>query len=648
MRGSTAGGDAEFASYIKHTYEIVRLLPEIDETIGAIQSSNTAADAQDLQNLYLDGFALISSRSSWSRIFLGSLTGVLCFYIAVLVYRLRRQSLHLEQRLDFETLIAEVRNWFDEEPLRVESAITSTLEQYASFFEASRYAFAIVDMDTGGIKESYGDTDDPTHRAIFQRFGEQIQKVTSDDKIHHDRFVYHNLTRRNFQEISEETLSTGAMTAGTIDARTAGALILRRRSIRTKPDHGEVRLLGQAVVALNQNLRAHRERLAKEVLEARLDHSERLEAVGTLAGGIAHEFNNALGAILGYGEMALQLRGTSARTRHYVSEIVASGQRAKHIIDQVLTFSRKRERISRPFDTREAIDEIVPLVRLAVHRSIEVQTSIPEQLPAVLGNPIEFQQVIMNLCMNAAEAITEQGLVTVSAQRAQISRRLCLSHGDLSPGMYVLVTVKDTGHGIRDAVLPHIFDPFFTTKSPRGGTGLGLAAVHGHVTGMNGKIDVRSQSQVGTRFSLYFPALDEPPIPLSRFFNERTVPLGRGEMVLIAQRDTNLRLMYEEKIAALGYEPVGFATLDDLETWLRQKEKLPDIILLDVDLWDETPNLSEVVERFLPVNTLVMTDPERDGISRRSAPDITFLRKPVTSVALASALFNGIGICHLP
>jgi signal transduction histidine kinase len=648
IRVSEASRNPQVSSYVAHAELILDTLPSVDHTIDAIQASQTSLEAQKLQTIYLDAYGLINIRASWSRILLGVIAGFLCLYIATLVYRLRTQTYRLTQQLDFENLIGEIRERFAGDPTSIDMAASHALQRLARFFEAERFAFAVVDSETGQIRRWFDDADDPAQRAVVERFSEQAAISILGDHSNRDRFLYNNLRQRGIQALPEGALSAGSIAAASIDPTTFGVLLLRHSHVRRKPNSDEVRLRGQAVLVLVQNLRSHGERLSKEVLEARLEHSERLEAVGTLAGGIAHEFNNALGAILGYGEMALQLRGTSARTRRYVQEIVASGERAKHIIDQILTFSRKRERISKPFDVREAVEEIVPLVRLSMPGAVNVSIDVTETLPAVFGNPIEIQQVIMNLCKNAADAMQDNGHIEISAHRIEITRTLYLSHGELPPGGYVLLRVSDDGIGIQKSVLPHIFEPFFTTKSAKGGTGLGLAAVHGHVTGMKGKIDVSSLPGNGTRFSLYFPHVRDEPVPLAQFFNERTTPLGKGEVVLIGQPDTNLRLMYEEKIAALGYEPVGFARTDELKDWIRKNGKQPDLILLDLHLWPELPDWRSVTAEFAPCNILFMTEPELDGIDPRLIPEVALLRKPVSSVALATALFNGIGVCHLP
>jgi len=640
---SDAANVAEVRTYVAHARMILATLPAVDGTIASIQASQTPVEAQLLQKHYLDAFGVISVRSAWSRILLGSISVLLCIYVAILVYRLRSQTNRLTQQLDLENLIADIKQRFSDDFDSVANAVMDSLVIVAEFFDASRYAFVVVDTSSRSVVESFGNVEAPTLAGLTARFSDQISASTMAEKLHWDRFFYQNLQRSEMQALPEGSLSAGSVVATSIDAGKVGLLFLEHAEIRKKPGSDEIRLLGQAIVALSHSLRGKRERKERQELEGRLEHAQRLEAVGTLAGGIAHEFNNALSAIMGYGEMALELNQAPSRTRQYIQEIVSSGLRAKHVVDQILTFSRKRERVSRPFDVKEAIDDIVPLVKMSIPDTIQLSSTIAPNMPAVAGNPIELQQVIMNLCTNAAQAAGENGRIQISAQMAEFSTDIALSHGNITAGRYVLVGLTDNGTGIAPGLFPYIFEPFFTTRVNRGGTGLGLAAVHGLVTAMDGRIDVESRQGEGTTFNLYFPVSAEAPVPLEQFFNERTVPLGNGEMVLLGQRDHNLRLMYEEKIAALGYEPVGFESLSALKDWVSESARAPDLILLDLDLWQVMPDLRHIAGEFGQTTTVFIVEPEHAGADHRVFADISMLRKPISSNRLAATLFELIG-----
>jgi hypothetical protein len=248
----------------------------------------------------------------------------------------------------------------------------------------------------------------------------------------------------------------------------------------------------------------------------------------------------------------------------------------------------------------------------------------------------------MNLCKNAAQASAETRSVEIVVRAVEARTKTALSHGELVPGHYALLSVSDSGSGIAENVLPHIFEPFFTTKSTLGGTGLGLAAVHGNLTGMNGKIHVESQLNIGTRFDLYFPISVEPPIPLKQFFDERSVPLGNGQTVVILEQELTLRIMYEEKIAALGYEPIGFASLEALLKWLDAEANIADLIIIDVVSAAASGHL-KIDGSIQAAPILLIADYVSDAsIDEHSLRTLGALRKPVSSVSLASAMFNKV------
>ncbi len=634
---SGAGTRPDVRSYVTHAKMILTILPQVDSTIEAIQQSQTSTEAQALQSEYLDGYGMLSSQSAWSRLLLGSISALLCGYVAVLIYRLRSQTHKLTQQLDFENLISDIKKRFYEDFDTITDALSDSLQMTADFFDAGQFAFAVLNSQTGEIEHVSGESDTMSFQTLVERFSQGLRSHSAEEKIQWDRFYYDNLQQSDLHNLPEGLLSAGSLAASRIGEQSIGLLFLEHSQVRRKPEADEVRLLGNAVVTLAQCIRTHRDREERNALEARLEHSQRLEAVGTLAGGIAHEFNNALGAILGYGEMALQIRRNANQTRRYVQEMVSSGQRAKHIIDQILTFSRKRDRISQPFDLAEAVRDIFPLIRMSLPPTNNVTLS-EESVPPVLGNPIELQQVLMNLCTNAVQACGEYGEVNVDVSSIDLLGRTYLSHGELGAGRYTVLSVTDNGAGIPPTVLPHIFEPFYTTKAKSGGTGLGLAAVHGYVSGMNGRIDIESRSESGTRFRLYFPASARKAIPLSDFFNERILNRGAGETILIGQRESTVRLLHEDKIAALGYEPVGLSSLGGVKRWIGRNTRLPDLIILDLDLWTVKPSLAAIAAEFAPVPTIFMVDPQRDTVDPRFVSDYTILRKPVSAINLASTL----------
>ncbi|MDL2403512.1 two-component system VirA-like sensor kinase [Rhizobium mayense] len=639
-----AGATSEVQSFVAHAKIILSTLPGVDATIEKILASDTSRKAEILQDDYLHAFDLARVQLARSRVLLGSISLLLCGYIAVLIYRLQAQTLRLTRQLEFENVVAEIRAQLGNKTESLETALSGIMDLLSAFFDASDFAFATVDPRSGAVERTFGNAEDNLVQGVAECYAKLLGHYGSDpeDEHHPHGFHYWNLQQSDGGSFPSKPLSAGCVVICSINDDLLGLLFLSHNELRAKPSSHDIRLYGQAALTLARSLRELTDRKEKEVLEVRLEHAQRLEAVGTLAGGIAHEFNNTLGAILGYGEMALQLRRIPVQGRHYVEQIVSSANRAKHIIDQILTFGRKRERSCKPFDLGEAVRDILPLIQASLPKEAEFKIEIAANLPAVLGSPLEIQQIITNLVTNATQASRETAKIRVTVKEIERRVRAELSHGDLLPGRYVLLAISDNGSGIAESVLPHIFEPFFTTKERQGGTGLGLAAVYGLVTGMSGRIHVATDVDKGTCFQLYFPGSPQAAIPLTQIFNERSVPIGHGETVLLAEDDTTARSMHEEKIAALGYEPVGFSCYESLLRWLDNGKRVADLAIVDLDIWETVPDLARITRELDPLPILLMVDPVKPGVDPKILTQFSILRKPVSSMRLAHAIADKI------
>jgi signal transduction histidine kinase len=420
---------------------------------------------------------------------------------------------------------------------------------------------------------------------------------------------------------------------------TTAVCIIEFLDPRSRPSVDEAVLLENAVRHLLQTLNYHRKQQGHAMLERRLEHAERLQAVGTLAGGIAHEFNNILVAILGYGEMLLQLLRPRSTTRQYVQEIVKAAERSRVIIDQILALSRKHERVHKPFDLREVVGDIEALLRVSLPVGIELVTQATCDDCIIDGNPVDIQQSLMNLSKNAAEAMDGTGTIQIGLRPVFVGSRRIISHGVLPPGDYVVLSVSDTGKGIAAGVLANIFEPFFTTRSRSGGTGLGLAAVHGNVTALNGRIDVTSVLGEGTSFEIFIPRSSKDPVPVRQFFTEERVPLGNGEIVAIYEKDKNALSAYEDQLAALGYEPVGMSDWDQLADLLRKNDHNVEVLLIDINSIPSWKSTAELDAIFGEMPLLFISEhPEIMSAKLRNLTPTDVIRKPVASNLLASAL----------
>ncbi|MEE8303327.1 MAG: PAS domain S-box protein, partial [Candidatus Tectomicrobia bacterium] len=245
-------------------------------------------------------------------------------------------------------------------------------------------------------------------------------------------------------------------------------------------------------------------------LEEQLRQAQKMEAIGTLAGGIAHDFNNILSAIIGYAELSTYDIPQTSPLMHNIQEVLTAGHRAKDLVQQILTFSRRHEQERKPVHLHLIVNETLKLLRASLPTTIEIQPYIRKDVGNVLADPTQMHQVLMNLCTNAGHAMRDTGgVLEIRLDLMEVNDVFVAHHPILQPGPHVRLTVRDSGHGMNPDILERIFEPFFTTKEIGKGTGMGLAVVHGIVTSHSGAIAVQSSPGQGTTVKIYLPRIDE-------------------------------------------------------------------------------------------------------------------------------------------
>jgi len=293
------------------------------------------------------------------------------------------------------------------------------------------------------------------------------------------------------------------------------------------------------------------EDMRKSLLRSRegLLRSARMEAVGRLAGGVAHDFNNLVMIIKGYSELLLD--SATPQARPYLEEIKNAGERASGLTRQLLAFSRKQVLEAQVLDPNQTVRNMVKMLRVLIGEDIELVTNLSGQIGRVQADPGQLEQVIMNLAVNARDAMPNGGKLIVETQSCYLDETYAATHSEVSPQAYVLIAVTDTGSGMSKETLEHIFEPFFTTKEPGKGTGLGLATVYGIVKQSHGHINVYSELGMGTTFKVYFPSLDKSvPLPATRQVG--AAPKGDGTILLV-EDEAALRVLAAESLKRLGY-----------------------------------------------------------------------------------------------
>ncbi|MCA1987924.1 MAG: PAS domain S-box protein [Desulfarculus sp.] len=302
----------------------------------------------------------------------------------------------------------------------------------------------------------------------------------------------------------------------------------------------------------------------EDSLQAQLRQAQKMEAIGTLAGGIAHDFNNILASILGYSEIVLHdLLPEGHPAQDPLREVIIAARRARDLTDRILTFSRKGGERRQPVDPAQVVREAMSLLRASLPATIGIRTSIDPAVGLVLADPTQLHQVALNLGTNAGQAMSPGGgVLSVDLSRVSLGAGTGNGHPALPPGDYALLVVSDTGPGIAPPVLERIFEPYFTTKGPGQGTGLGLAMVHGIVTGHGGAVEVDSRPQQGTSFRVWLPLAPEASAP-------EDAPLeavrGQGQRVWVVDDEAGVAAMLGSMLSNLGYRARVFS--DPLEAW---------------------------------------------------------------------------------
>ncbi|MBA3009359.1 MAG: response regulator [Proteobacteria bacterium] len=314
----------------------------------------------------------------------------------------------------------------------------------------------------------------------------------------------------------------------------------------------------------------------KKALEFQLHQSGKLEAIGTLAGGIAHDMNNIVAAIMGYAELSLHEADKNSRMHHRLDRMIKACHRARDLVSQILTFSRQDIQEIRSVKVHLIVKEVLKLIRASLPSTITIQQDIPKQHLMITADPTQVHQIIMNLCSNAGYAMMEKGgVLCVSLEKVAHTAQTFL---DLLPGDYVRLTVSDTGQGMEKEVMDRIFEPFFTTKPLGSGTGMGLAMVHGIVKKLGGDIFVDSTPGKGTTFHLFFPtAMGSTP---EEVLPEAIVPTG-NESILFVDDEENMADMAQEMLTSLGYKVVTKTSSPEALSYFKQNPARVDLVITD-------------------------------------------------------------------
>ncbi|MBP3954097.1 PAS domain S-box protein [Gemmata sp. G18] len=401
---------------------------------------------------------------------------------------------------------------------------------------------------------------------------------------------------------------------------------------------GEIRLTRDAVGAPVEAVGSWSDITERRLLEEQVQQSQKMEAVGRLAGGVAHDFNNLLTVINGYGEIVLAGLPAADANRESIREMVRAGERATGLTRQLLAFSRKAIIEPKVLDLTVVVTDVERMLRRILGEDIQLAVAADPETGAVRADPGQIEQVILNMVVNARDAMPEGGRLTIELRNADLDESYTRTHADARPGAYVLLAVTDTGCGMDAATMAHVFEPFFSTKGEHG-TGLGLATLHGIVKQSGGHVGVYSEVGQGTTFKVYLPRINRAA-PASKV---RAVPFAMPqgtETILLVEDEDGVRALTRHVLRSCGYKVLE--ARDGVEALRLVDEHGGRIDLLLTDVVMPRMNGRQVAEHltalFPTIKVMFLSGYTDDAVVRHGIleAEVTFLQKPFTPGSLAA------------
>ena len=378
----------------------------------------------------------------------------------------------------------------------------------------------------------------------------------------------------------------------------------------------------------------------KQRAHAQLRQAQKMEAVGRLAGGIAHDFNNVLTAMLGYCDLVLARSGGDQELTADLREIRKAGERAERLTRQLLAFSRKQVLVPQVIDLNAVVLDVHSLLTRVIGDNIRLVLDAAPTLRHTRVDPGQIEQILMNLVVNARDAMAHGGTVRIATANATLDRAFVLSHAGAVEGEYVALSVEDSGHGIPPDILAHVFEPFFTTKGPGKGTGLGLPTVYGIVKQSGGYVAIDTAPGIGTTITTYLPVCNEPLTEVAPRQEPRTV--SGTETVLLVEDDTPTRELMCRTLAPQGYTVVEARDVWDALTQARSRASRIDLLLTDIVMPEMNgPQLAQHVVGMHPkIRVLYVSGfPQASALGGQAVSDrVSFLPKPFTPGTLLGSV----------
>jgi PAS domain S-box-containing protein len=461
--------------------------------------------------------------------------GTVALAVSLLVLAVCLLNISLRRLVALKT--AELQNEL-EERTRVESALIESREKYRKLIDTTATGYVIIDSQGIVLDANQPYVHLAGRQSLEDVLGHPVLEWTAETDLQKSLDAIHQ-----------------AFTQGT--ARGLEVDYVDRTGKRTPVEINATRVqtgTESQVLTLCRDISERRQaEFERRRLEEQLAQAQKMESIGRLAGGVAHDFNNMLAVILGHSELMLQDLSPDSALAGDLSQIIAAGERARDLTRQLLAFSRKQILDVKILDINPVVQGMEKMIRRLLGEDIEVFLHLSPDIGLIKADPSQIEQVLLNLCVNSRDAMPGGGMLVIETRTATLDAGYQALHPGVQVGPYVLLCVSDTGEGMDQATMKQIFDPFFTTKEKGKGTGLGLATVYGIVKQHGGEILVYSEPGHSTTFKIFFPQVNESPCAETQEEPSGIMRLGHGETLLVIEDEEAVRRMTCQMLERIGY-----------------------------------------------------------------------------------------------
>lgn len=513
--------------------------------------------------------------------------------------------------------MAESLQFREEERKRSEERLRQSEEKYRSIFESIYDVYYRINIDGKIMLVS---------PSVLPRAGYDPEELIGQDVSK----IYFNPSDRDL--FLEKIKETGVLNDYEVKfkAKDGGVLNVSLTANLISDKDGNPVAIEGILRDITGRKKAEQEMIA---LQEQFRQSQKMEAIGKLAGGVAHDFNNLLTIIKGYCQLSLPTIKEGDPLKENIEEVVKASDRAADLTRQLLAFSRRQIMEMRVLDLNHILRNLDKMLRRMIGEDVELKTLLADDLGKVKADPGQIEQVLMNLVVNARDAMPKGGKLTIETANIKLDEKYARNHIAVTPGDYVMIAVSDTGIGMSPEVRERVFEPFFTTKERGKGTGLGLSTVYGIVKQSDGNIWVYSEPGKGTTFKIYLPKVDEPAEELRVKVERPELPRG-SETVLVVEDDEKVRKLSVKILEKHGYEVIGAGSGEEALEICRERKKpihlvLTDVVMPGMDGRQLTKKLMEVCHGFKVLYMSGYTDNAitHHGVLERG---LDFIQKPLS------------------